>query len=63
MAQEHPDMLLLTALVFVGVVGGILLLVYLNKICDWLVTRDVLSPSLIMLCTYLACMFLFHRHD
>ncbi|GEL51660.1 hypothetical protein [Acetobacter tropicalis] len=56
-------MLLLTALVFVGVVGGILLLVYLNKICDWLVTRDVLSPSLIMLCTYLACMFLFHRHD
>ena len=50
-------MLLLTALVFVGVVSGIILLVYLNKICDWLVTSDVLSPSLIMLCTYLACMF------
>ncbi|BCI68729.1 hypothetical protein AAJCM20276_33530 [Acetobacter aceti] len=56
-------MLLLTALVFGVVVGGIILLVYLNKFGDWLVTSDVLSPSLIMLCTYLACMFLFHRHD
>ncbi|WP_197463950.1 hypothetical protein [Acetobacter cerevisiae] len=56
-------MLLLTALVFVVVVGGIILLVYLNKFGDWLVTSDVLSPSLIMLCTCLACMFLFHRHD
>ncbi|GBO81838.1 hypothetical protein AA0242T_2540 [Acetobacter aceti NRIC 0242] len=63
MAQEHPDMLLLTALVFGVVVGGIILLVYLNKFGDWLVTSDVLSPSLIMICSYLACMFLFHRHD
>lgn len=63
MAQEHPDMLLLTVLIVVVVVGGIILLVCLNKFGDWLMTTDVLSPSLIMLCTYLACMFLFHRHD
>ncbi|MCP1203769.1 MULTISPECIES: hypothetical protein [Acetobacter] len=56
-------MLLLTVLIVVVVVGGIILLVCLNKFGDWLMTTDVLSPSLIMLCTYLACMFLFHRHD
>jgi uncharacterized BrkB/YihY/UPF0761 family membrane protein len=63
MAQEHPDMLLLTILIIVGVVVGIILLVCLDKFADWLMATDVPYPIAIMLFTYVLGMLLFHRHD